>query len=145
MRFLSLLILLAFPFLEIFLLVKLGSSYGWWLGIYLVAITLLGLQLIKGEKLLFNTKMMQSLSAGGNPVRAMLGSARNMVAGILLIIPGVISDVIAVVLLLLPIKAAKVNVSQNGQPQTKFQPAANDDVIEGEFTEIKEPNKPIDT
>ena len=138
MRFLSLLILLAFPFLEIFLLVKLAHLYGWWLGIYLVAITLLGLQLIKGERILFSAKMMQSLSAGGNPVRAMLGSARNLVAGIFLMIPGVISDVIAVVLLLLPIKAAKVNVSQNGQQQTKYQPAANDDVIEGEFTEVKD-------
>ena len=158
MRFLIFAILLAFPFAEIFLLVKLGNHYGWWLLVYLVVIGFLGLQLIKGEKLLISAKMMQSLSSGGNPIKTMLGSARNMFAGVLLMIPGVITDVIAVVLLLIPIKnTGKANAagatSARGQQyeQTFEQPyqtnkdftrkqakAANDDVIEGEFTEIKD-------
>ena len=74
MRFLIFIILLAFPFAEVFVLVKLGQAYGWWLLVYLVAITYLGLQLIRGEKLLISAKMMQSLSAGGNPIKTMLGS-----------------------------------------------------------------------
>ena len=148
MRFLIFIILLAFPFAEVFVLVKLGQAYGWWLLVYLVAITYLGLQLIRGEKLLISAKMMQSLSAGGNPIKTMLGSARNMVAGVLLIIPGVITDAIAVILLLIPFS------KQNGKPNLdgttnqhvpnqqpfnyKATQAANDDVIEGEFVEIKE-------
>ena len=141
-------ILLAFPFAEIFVLVKLGQTYGWWLLTYLVAIGYLGLQLIRGEKLLISAKMMQSLAAGGNPIKTMLGSARNMVAGVLLIIPGVITDVIAVILLLIPISKqnGKSNVYgttnhhvPNQQPfNYKATKAANDDVIEGEFVEIKE-------
>lgn len=148
MRFLIFIILLAFPFAEVFVLVKLGQAYGWWLLVYLVAITYLGLQLIRGEKLLISAKMMQSLSAGGNPIKTMLGSARNMVAGVLLIIPGIITDAIAVILLLIPFS------KQNGKPNLdgttnqhvpnqqpfNYKPtqAANDDVIEGEFVEIKE-------
>jgi UPF0716 protein FxsA len=140
MRFLIALILLAFPFAEIFLLVKLGHQYGWWVLFYLVVIGFLGLQLIRGEKLLLSAKMMQSLSAGGNPIKTLLGSARNMVAGVLLIIPGVMTDIIAVILLLIPISKQKLSSATNQQQtqQARHEKAANDDVIEGEYTEIKE-------
>ena len=136
MRFLIALILLAFPFVEIFLLVNLAQNYGWWVLFYLVAIGFLGLQLIRGEKLLISAKMMQSLSTGGNPIKALLGSARNMVAGILLIIPGVMTDIIAVILLLLPISKPSLAGATNSQHT--YEKAANDDVIEGEYTKINE-------
>jgi UPF0716 protein FxsA len=142
MRFLIGLILLAFPFAEIFLLVNLAHKYGWWLLVYLVVIGYLGLQLIRGEKLLMSAKMMQSLSAGGNPIKAMLSSARNMIAGILLIIPGIITDIIAVVLLLIPISKPSLASATNNQQQTQYQTkAANDDVIEGEYTKIDDDKK----
>ncbi len=139
MRFLIGLILLAFPFAEIFLLVDLAHKYGWWVLFYLVVIGFLGLQLIRGEKLLLSAKMMQSLGAGGNPIKTMLGSARNMVAGVLLIIPGIITDIIAVVLLLIPISKPALSSATNNQYQDSYKPntkAANDDVIEGEYTKI---------
>lgn len=155
MRFLIGLILLAFPIIELYLLVQLAQQYGWWLLFYLVVVGYLGLQLIRGEKQLITAKMMHSLTAGGNPIKAVLGSARNMVAGVLLLIPGVITDVIAAVLLLIPIRQPKIVVSgaasgktNNGQthyestfhPNHKKskKPAANDDVIEGEYVEIRE-------
>ncbi|MDX1916283.1 MAG: FxsA family protein [Methylophilus sp.] len=147
MRSLIPLILLAFPFAEIFLLVKLAYLYGWWLFFYLVVVGYLGLQLIKGEKLLMSAKVMQSLGAGGNPLKTIMGSARNMVAGVLLMIPGVISDAIAVVLLLIPIQQARMtNTDTQYEPPNRQTPpnhggyrqASNDDVIEGEYTHIKE-------
>ncbi len=139
MRFLVMLILLAFPFAEIFLLVKLGHQYGWWLALYLVVITVLGLRLIKEERTLFSAKMMQSVGAGQNPFGAMMGSARNLFAGVLLLIPGVISDVIAVLLLLIPIRQPKLAGGQAHQKSghTRYDSAANDEIIEGEFVEIK--------
>jgi UPF0716 protein FxsA len=146
MRFLIVLILLAFPFAEIFLLVNLAHQYGWWLLFYLVVIGFLGLQLIRGEKLLLSAKMMQSISAGGNPIKTLLGSARNMVAGVLLIIPGVITDIIAVMLLLIPMSKPSTSnenpgSAANDQQHNSYKPntkAANDDVIEGEYTKIDE-------
>lgn len=104
MRFFIGLILLAFPIAEIWLLIELGQQYGWWLLFYLVGIGWLGIRLIRDEKLLFSGRMMQSMSVGGNPVKAVFGSARNIIAGVLLILPGVITDIIAVILLLIPIK-----------------------------------------
>lgn len=148
MRFLIGLILLAFPIAELFLLLSLADEYGWWILLYLVVIAYLGLQLIRGEKLLLTAKMMQSLTSGGNPVKTMLGSARNMVAGVLLIIPGVMTDMIAVILLLIPISKQNPNATTNQyeQPfQQPYQPsldahAANDDVIEGEYTHVQDDN-----
>ncbi|MEY3883773.1 MAG: hypothetical protein RIS87_822 [Pseudomonadota bacterium] len=132
MRLLFLLILLAFPIAEIWILVSLMHLYGWWVVLYLIAIAFLGLQLIRDEKILFSGRMMQSLMQGGNPMKAMFGSARNIFAGILLIIPGVMTDLIAAGLLLIPINNAEPKGSQN-QPHYQSEKAANDDAIEGEF------------
>jgi len=130
MRLLIGLILLAFPVAEIWLLIELGQQYGWWLLVYLVGIALLGLRLIQDEKALFTGRVLQTLSAGNHPVKAIFGSARNIVAGVLLILPGVITDMIAVILLLVPIKTSQ---APNAQSPHQAGQAANDDVIEGEF------------
>lgn len=146
MRFILFLIILAFPIAEIWTLILLGQAYGGWLLIYLVVIALLGLQLIRQEKLLFSARMMQNLTQGGNPLKAMFGSARTIIAGVLLIIPGVISDALAAILLLMPAPkiSPKANTyhaddAQNASYESTYQAnkrphkAANDDVIEGEF------------
>ncbi|MDI1309013.1 MAG: FxsA family protein [Methylotenera sp.] len=127
MRLIVTLAFLSFPIGEIWILINLFQQYGWWVLLYLVAMVLLGLQLIREEKLLFSGRIMQSLSQGSNPMKALFGSARHMFAGILLIIPGVLTDVVAVVLLLIPVDKSTIKSS------TFKQKAANDDVIEGEF------------
>jgi UPF0716 protein FxsA len=128
MRLIFILTLLAFPVAEIWLLISLADQYGWWVLLYLVVVAALGLRLIRDEKQLFSGRMMQSLTQGNNPTKAIFGSARNIIAGMLLIIPGVLTDAIAAILLLIPIKHEAVNTSAY-----QAKPAANDDVIEGEF------------
>lgn len=129
MPILFLALLIAFPIAEIWILISLADEYGWWLLLYLVVVSLLGLQLIREEKLLFSGKMLQSLTQGGSPIKAVFGSARNIIAGFLLVIPGVLTDIIAAILLLIPVKK-----SQTQDTQFTNKPAANEDVIEGEFT-----------
>ena len=128
MRLIFILAILAFPVAEIWILVNLMQQYGWWVVLYLLVIAVLGLQLIRDEKMLFSGRMMQSLMQSGNPVKAIFGSARNIIAGVLLIIPGIMTDVIAAVLLLLPI-----NNKAKSPSAYQSEKAANDDVIEGEF------------
>ena len=127
MRLLLLLCLLAFPISEIWVLVKLFQHYGIGVLFYLVVIAYLGLRLIREEKGLFSNRMMQGLMQGAHPLKTLFGSARNLIAGVLLMIPGVITDVIAVILLLIPVNQG----AKNGQYHQ--QQSANDDVIEGEF------------
>lgn len=128
MRLIFILAILAFPVAEIWILVSLVQQYGWWAVLYLLLVAMLGLQLIREEKMLFSVGMMQNLAQGGNPVKAIFGSARNIIAGVLLIIPGVMTDVIAAVLLLI-----SINHKEKSAQAYQGKKAANDDVIEGEF------------
>ncbi len=123
MRLLFTILLLSFPVIEIWGIFKLSALYGWWFLLYMILVTYLGWRLIKEEKQLVFSKLMGAMTQGGNPIKAMIGSARNLFAGILFIIPGVITDSLAVILLLIPIKN---NSSQNDHP-------SEDDVIEGEY------------
>jgi len=135
MRFFVGLILLAFPIAEIWLLIELADQYGWLLLLYLIVVGWLGLRLIREEKSSFSLRMMQNMTTGGNPAKAVFGSLRNMIAGVLLMLPGVITDIIAVTLLLIPIRNAQpLNAPSPDEPyrSSPYQ-AANDDVIEGEF------------
>lgn len=129
LRFLVLLILLAFPIAEIWGLIKLAQIYGWWLLVYLIVVSLLGVRLIIEEKSLIMGRLMQGVMQGGSVGRGMFGGAKNMIAGVLLIIPGVITDVIAIILLLMA-----TPVSQKSPKHRARKQAANDDVIEGEYT-----------
>jgi UPF0716 protein FxsA len=127
MRLFMMLILLAFPVLEIWLIIDLTAQYGWWFIAYLVIVTFLGWRLIQEEKQLFAGRMMQTLAQSASPGSALFGSVKNLIAGILLLIPGLMTDGIAVILLLIP--------STSSPSKAAFkQGAANDDVIEGEYT-----------
>lgn len=121
MRLLLLLtILLGFPVLEISILIKLGEQYGWWVGAYLLGSAALGWLLIQEERLAVFGRLYQASQGTQTPIRALLTSASRLVAGVLLILPGVITDVIALLILLIPM------------PQSKA-PPQEDGVIEGEF------------
>lgn len=124
----GLLILLAFPVLELLVLIELADSFGWWVLAYLIIIGILGWRLIQDEKSLLAGRVMQTLSMGGTPAKAMFMSIKNLIAGVLLIVPGIITDAVAAVLLLIPAPA-----NTNGPAGYKNTRAANEDVIEGEF------------
>lgn len=119
-------ILLAFPLVEIYLLVQLASTYGWWLALYLLSTMVAGWLLIQEERLAVFGRLLQIVQNGQHPVVALLTSARKLLAGVLLIFPGVMSDLIAILLLLVPMPSGK-------GPGVPNRAAANDDVIEGEW------------
>ncbi len=147
MRFLIFAILLAFPFVEIAILIELSQRYGWWVLAYLIIIAYLGIRLIRSEKDLIAARMFQQMGSGSNPIVALFATARNMFAGVLLLIPGVVSDLIAVILLLIPAKQPMSGGQAHQNSHAHHRASANDAVIEGEFTEIDESNphrsKPI--
>jgi UPF0716 protein FxsA len=117
-----LMILLAFPVLELVLMIELAQRYGWWLALYLLVSAFLGFMLIQDERIVVFGRMVQTLQEGRHPLLALLTSARKMIAGLLLIIPGVVSDVLALLLLIIPVPAP-----------LRHMPRDEDDVIEGEW------------
>ncbi len=119
MQLFILIILLGFPILELFILIKLGELFGWWVGFYLLCSAAIGWTLIQEERLAVFGRLFQITQSGQSPIWALLSSAKRLLAGVLLILPGVISDVLALIILIIPCKSRT--------------PPAPDDVIEGEW------------
>ena len=63
-----------------------------------------------------------------------MAGARAFFAGLLLLFPGVLTDVVALLIVLLPGRVLPAPSQRTGGAQG----AANDAVIEGEFREVKE-------
>lgn len=122
-----LLILLGFPVLEAYTLFQVAEVIGWWLALWLILSAVAGWMLIQEERFAVLGRLMASMQTGGSPFGALLESARMLIAGILLIFPGVLSDFLAVVLLLLPRRFAA----------PKAAAAANDGTIEGEWVRVE--------
>lgn len=126
MRALAMLsILLGFPALEIFATVRVAQTIGWWLLPWLLASALLGVRVIRKAGQRLPARLFAALYAGQPPNLALLDSFRPVLAGLLLIFPGVASDALALVLLLLPHPKAAP-------------PGAADGIIEGEWERIDE-------
>ena len=102
MRFLLLVILLGFPLLEITLLVRLAEVHGWWVLAWVVIAAIAGVALLKEARFALVARLGAALAAGQFSIAAFVDSARTVLASLLLIFPGIISDFIALLLLLLP-------------------------------------------
>lgn len=107
MRLLLLGMLLAFPILEMALLARLAETGGWWVLAWVVLAAVAGAVLLKEARFALLARLGAALAAGRFPLAALIDSARTVLAGLLLILPGVVSDALALALLLLP-RAAPV-------------------------------------
>ena len=113
-------ILLGFPLLELWVAVLLAHKIGWWLLLWFISTTLLGVVLIREERFAVVGRVMGALQQGQDPFQAVLTSGRLMLAGLLLILPGVVSDVIGLLILIWPRRAPSAAIKRS-------------DVIEGEY------------
>ena len=102
MRLVLIAILLGFPLLEAVVLVHLSQQLGWWLAAWVVLAAVAGVALIKEARFAMLARLGAGLAQGRFSIVALTDSARTVVAGLFLIFPGVISDLIAFTLLLLP-------------------------------------------
>jgi len=102
MRRALLAILLGFPLAEIGLLAHLAKTHGWWVLGWLVLSACAGFALLKEARFALVARIAAAISVGRFPIAALVDSARTVVAGLFLIFPGIISDLIAITLLLLP-------------------------------------------
>lgn len=139
MRLVILVILMGFPLLEGALLFKLASAPGsgfWvlaWLGFAAVA----GIVLIKQARFSLISRLGQALGHGQFSLAAVIDSFRTVIAGLLLIFPGFISDIMALVILLIPIREPALASAGSGRTNQRASAGrpfdADSGVIEGEF------------
>ena len=102
MRLLLVVILLGFPLIEAVVLVRLYQTLGWWIVAWVVLAACAGMALIKEARFAMLARLAAGLAQGEFSIVALTDSARTVVAGLFLIFPGVVSDLIALTLLLLP-------------------------------------------
>ena len=114
-------ILLGFPLLELGVALLLAQKIGWWLLLWFIATTLLGMTLMRGARFALVGSVMSALQQGQDPFRAIFSAGRYMLAGFLLILPGVISDVIALLILIWPRRVPRSTAKKRT------------DIIEGEY------------
>jgi UPF0716 protein FxsA len=140
LRFLPL-IVLSLPVAELLLDLALYRRYGDGFLLWLAVAGMAGVWLIVRAKESFRAAL-RGLSGGeartlsastvSSSLWSLLSVARAFFAGLLLLVPGVLTDVLALVIVLLPgrvIAPASFNAPRE---------AANDGVIEGEFHEVKD-------
>ena len=141
MRLILLFGLILLPFAEIWGYFKFGSLYGWWFLLYLIVMIVLGWRLIQEEKTLVLPRLMSIMEHGGNPMALILGTAKNLMAGGLFLFPGIFSDIIAIILLLIPIKNNEERQDEfEANTFNKKKDSTNKgDVIEGEYRREDEP------
>ena len=138
MRLLVLGIVMGFPLLEGSVLYTIGRGHGGWVAAWLIFAAIAGIVLIKQARFSLVTRLAGELSRGQFSLAAIIDSSRTVLAGLLLIFPGVISDVMALVLLLLPIREpafqyANLRADRVPTPNLKRGEQGFGGVIEGEF------------
>ena len=163
-RLASVLAFLAFPILEIGLLIRAGQVLGFWkLALLVIATALLGSVVIRRTGFAVLTKARQQLEAGGRGFNPLLDGLLQITAGLLLIFPGLISDFLGLVLLIPAVRNALIvhvlprffavttfsttDEPFGTQPNAKGEPpphgpfdASTDDgvTIEGEYERVSE-------
>jgi UPF0716 protein FxsA len=107
MRFFLLAILLAFPVADLYVTARVARWTGiplWvWLGCSFVA----GLVLMRNERMAFRTRTVAALHGDQSLLRGVLDSGRKVLAAFLLMLPGLVSDLIALTLLALPLNVGR--------------------------------------
>jgi UPF0716 protein FxsA len=103
------LLLLGLPLVEIALFVVVGGAIGLWPTLALVVLSALaGVVLVRVNGLQTLLRTRSSLEAGEDPVPAMAHGALRVLAGLLMILPGFITDALGLMLLLPPVRSTVI-------------------------------------
>ena len=124
MRFVYLMIVLGFPLLDLYATVRFARWTGvpvWaWLGLSVVA----GFLLLRNERIAFRARTIAAMHGEHAALRELFDSGRKVLAGFLLLLPGVISDVLALVLLALPLNVGRSGYAPSSPPRPRARPRA---------------------
>src|SRR5678816_493823 len=101
MRFAMLVIVLGFPLIDLYATVRVARFTGVpvvvWLGLAAIA----GFCLLRNERIAFRANTVAAMHGEQLLLRGLFDSGRKVLAGMLLIVPGILSDVMALALLAL--------------------------------------------
>jgi UPF0716 protein FxsA len=158
MRLGLLLLFIAFPFVELALLIRAGQLIGLWPTLAIVATTAAaGAMILHGQGRAMMNRAIEAFEQGRPPVEPLVDGIFLVVAGFLLVAPGLITDILGLLLLIPPVRRLIAERSfnirggatdvrfkvftreQRGQPTKdgpNAEPFEGGPMIEGEFERL---------
>ena len=138
-----LLLFIALPLIEIALFIAIGGQIGVGATLALILLSaLLGASILRGQQARAVAMMQGGLRI--EPGTFLAQGAFRALAGLLLILPGFLTDALGLVLLIPPLQRAVVRAIGARATVATGHVYRNDDVVEGEFT-VREPGRaPLD-
>jgi UPF0716 protein FxsA len=130
MRFVVLAIVLAFPVLDLFATVRFARWTGVPVWTWLALSTIAGFVLLRNERGAFRANTAAALHGQHLMLRELFDSGRKVLAGILFLLPGVLSDLMALVLLALPLNVGREPIAY---PHRR----TRGDALDGEYRRIE--------
>ena len=131
MRYVLLGIVLAFPIADLYATVRVAHWSGIPVWLWLTCSTLAGFSLLRAERDGFRAATVAAMQGEQSLLRGLVDSGRKVLAGLLLLLPGVVSDVMALLLLALPL-----NVGRGYGRHTVTASTRGSGTIEGDFRRV---------
>jgi UPF0716 protein FxsA len=122
-----LLLLVSLPVLELLATIWLVKQIGWWVLAWYIASAAVGVLILKSWRLSVAFALFDGARQGGVPLGRLFWVLRSLLAALLFIFPGPISDVLGI-LLILPWPGHNATLG----------PRNAEDIIEGEFVRMDE-------
>src|SRR5207237_9279716 len=119
--FVRLAVVLVFPVCDRYVTTRFARWSGIPLWVWLMGSMIGGLWLLRNERLAFRSNTVAALHGEQSLLRELVDSGRKVLAGILFIVPGVLSDTMALLLLLLPINHGRLRPQAAGAGRATFQ------------------------
>lgn len=115
LRFALLLVFIAFPLLEIALLIKVGQTIGFWPTIViLIAAAVLGIVVVRQQGLSMVSRAFAAMNEGKPPIEPVFDGFVVIMAGFLLMIPGLLTDSAGLLLLIPPVRKGAIAWATSG-------------------------------
>jgi UPF0716 protein FxsA len=135
MRFIVLGIVLAFPLADLYLTTRVARWSGIPLWVWLGGSFVAGALLLNNERSEFRMKTVAALHGEQPVLRGLLDSGRRVLAGLLLMLPGIASDIVALVLLALPLNVGRA-IKPLAAGASRWPRHRDFDAIDGDYRRI---------
>ena len=145
--------ILSLPIIEIALFILVGGWIGLWPTLALVVLAgMAGVMLLRAQGQNAVASLRQGVVQDSDPSEKIVRGAMSVLAGMLLIVPGFLTDIVALILLVPQVQTAafaslRRRARMQGMvmgivPNGPQRPANNDRVIDAEFEEVSPPKRP---
>lgn len=150
---LGLVFLVGLPIVELLLLIQAGSAFGFWPTVAAVIGTaVVGLYLIRQQGLAAIRSAQEDRAAGEVPVSAILNGMRLAFAGILLIVPGFITDAMGLLLLIPGISGRVMSAAEwsgtlrfaerRTYHSQRYGHGPGGDIVDADYEVVSDPSRP---